>query len=150
MVNGPIFHLLHNIRPLWRTTSCEDSTLLLLCKVVYKLNARLAFMLFWVLPRKNALWKRFDLLLKHAKGLSNIIVKASTLFVTLLVHLQLENPLGTLKIQGWMTSMSWQKSSAAVVGVFRISLATTFGFLHWGDFCHFSLLRKGDHTRWIF
>ena len=123
---------------------------ILLCKVVYKLNARLAFMLFWVLPRKNALWKRFDLLLKHAKGLSNIIVKASNLFVTLLVHLQLENPLGTLKIQGWMTSMSWQKSSAAVVGVFRISLAMTFGFLHWEDFCRFSLLRKGDHTRWIF
>ena len=59
----------------------------------------------------------FDLLLKHAKGLSNIIIQASALFVTLLVHLQLENPLGSLKIQGWMTSMRWQKSSAAVVGV---------------------------------
>ena len=48
-----------------------------------------------------------------------------------------------------MTSMSWQKSSA-VVGVLGFSLAMTFGFFAQGDFCHFSLLRKCDHTRRFF
>ena len=71
-----------------------------------QIECTIGFLLVILSTQKNALWKRFVLLLKHAKGLSNIILTDSRLFVTLLVHFQLENPLGNLKIQGWMTSMS--------------------------------------------